>query len=889
MKRLSIRLRLILLSIILVGMTVGSNAYFTREINRDAEAALLSDGTVGRIKALDDVRAAFADLRYWLTDLAVTQQTLSERNAADARTRLAARLDVLDRLLPAAASVIRTEAAGFDSAAMAAVDAYTDDKRIVGNALLGQARQHGLKLDATLEKLEAALGVQAAAARDLVLSRSAHARLVSRIVLGVAVLLGVLLTVAVVHSILSPLRQLVMAIQGITRGEMDTALPDAGAAELGAMTRALRLLRDSEQERLRLAAAAHAQRQLLLDGIASIQEGFVLYDREDRLVLHNATYLALHDGLRDVATPGMQFEQVLRTAASRGIVDTDGLETEAWVAMRLRHRQAQLGPREMRFGERWVRINERRTHDGGTVAVYADITSLKQREAELERARGEAEQANQVKSEFLANMSHELRTPLNAIIGYSQILQEDAEDEGNLGAVADLKKIETAGNHLLGLINDILDLSKIEAGRMEIFIEPILLPALAEDVRLMVEPLAAKNANRLRVTCAPDLPIMQGDVTKVKQSLLNLLSNACKFTRDGQVTLDVRRDPAQPGCINFIVSDTGIGMTEEQQGRLFQAFRQADNSTTRQYGGTGLGLVITRSFARMLGGDVTVASAPGQGSSFTLSLPEAPPAAPPAPPPAGNDDQPTGASENVALATVLVADDEAASRRIIGAHLAREGYRVLYASSGDEALETARRERPDAITLDIMMPQVDGWSVLRSLKADPDLARIPVVMVSITADRGLGFALGAAAVLSKPVDRGELAAALRAHCVPSEGAPALIVDDDPAVRALTERTVERLGLTPVMASDGQEALNWLEANRLPALILLDLLMPVMDGFEFLHHLRARPAWRDIPVLVLTAKTLTEAERAQLAAMTQLVIAKGESAHHGLTEALREVM
>jgi signal transduction histidine kinase/CheY-like chemotaxis protein len=556
--------------------------------------------------------------------------------------------------------------------------------------------------------------------------------------------------------------------------------------------------------------------------------------------------------------------------------------------MRLRHRRAQLGPQEIRFGDRWVRVNERLTHDGGMVAVYADITAAKQREAELERARNDAEQANQVKSEFLANMSHELRTPLNAIIGYSQILQEDAEDDGNTSAVADLKKIETAGNHLLGLINDILDLSKIESGNMEIFIEPINISALAEDVRLMVQPLAAKNANRLSVTCAPDLPTMHCDVTKVKQSLLNLLSNASKFTREGQVCLDITPDPAHPGTIMFAVSDTGIGITEEQQNRLFQAFRQADNSTTRIYGGTGLGLVITRSFARMLGGDVHVRSTPGEGSIFTLSLPAQPQAARPLLS-AAPESEPTGPSPGAALATVLVTDDEAASRRIIGAHLAREGYRVVYAASGEQALEVARRERPDAITLDIMMPQVDGWSVLRSLKADQQLAPIPVVLVSITADRGLGFALGAAAVLSKPVDRAELSAALRTHCVPTDGAIALIVDDDPAIRALTERTVERLGLTPVTACDGQAALDWLAENRPPALILLDLLMPVMDGFEFLHHLRARPGWRDIPVLVLTAKTLTEAEREQLAAMSQVVIAKGQSAHHGLTAALREVI
>ena len=411
---------------------------------------------------------------------------------------------------------------------------------------------------------------------------------------------------------------------------------------------------------------------------------------------------------------------------------------------------------------------------------------------------------------------------------------------------------------------------------MDVFIEPIDVPALIEDVRLMVEPLAAKNGNALAVSIAPGVADMRCDVTKVKQSLLNLLSNACKFTRDGRVGLDVR--PAAAGQLAFTVEDCGIGMTEAQQARLFQAFNQADNSTTRKYGGTGLGLVITRSFARMLGGDVTVRSRPGEGSSFTLLLPLSPAVADAEaaePEPAADQPLPSGRAAGEALATVLVTDDDASARRIIGAHLAREGYRVIYAASGAEALEIARRERPDAITLDIMMPGIDGWSVLQELKADPDLVALPVILVSLTADRGVAFALGAAAVMNKPVDRAELAAILRLHCGPPagptpDGAPesrVLIVEDDPAMRALTSRTVERLGQTAVLAAHGREALDWLEANGAPALILLDLMMPVMDGFEFLRHLRARDAWAGIPVVVVTAQSLTAGR-------------KGEPRHHG---------
>ncbi len=762
-KGLSIRARLVALSVTLVALTVGTNLFLSNALRETSLAALRSDRLISVIGAANDVRAAFDDLRYWMTDLDVSLLMLSERNADEARQRLQSRLTVLRTYEPAVADTVRDEAARFDAAARRAVDAYTADQRVIGNSLTAEARQHGIRVDTLLSGLDAELAVREQQARDQVMRSTETAKRVALAVIAAAVVLGVLLTVLVLRSILVPLRRLVVAIEGVTSGDADVVLPPDRADEMGTMVRAMALLRESQRER-------------------------------------------------------------------------------------------------------------------------------QQREVELDRARGAAEHADRVKSEFLANMSHELRTPLNAIIGYSQLLQEDAEDEGNTSAVADLKKIESAGKHLLSLINDILDLSKIEAGKMDVFIEPVDIAALAEDVRLMVAPLAARNANTLSVVLDPGVDSMRSDHTKVKQSLLNLLSNACKFTREGRVDLTIQRDPERAGMLLFVVNDTGVGMTEAQQARLFEAFTQADSSTTRQYGGTGLGLVITRSFARMLGGDVSVRSAPGEGSTFTLALPLMPATAEPAESDVTEPDAyPAGPVAAEARATVLLTDDDPASRRIIGAHLVREGYRVTYAQSGVEALELARRERPDAITLDIMMPQPDGWSVLQALKADPELASIPVVLISITADRNLGLALGAAAVLSKPVDRAELAAALREHCAVPDGEAVLIVEDDAATRQLSERTIERMGLRAALAADGQAALDWLETNAPPALILLDLLMPVMDGFAFLRHLRARAAWRDIPVLVLTAKTLTAEEREALAAATQRVVGKGDSAHLGLTQMLSEAI
>ncbi len=686
---------------------------------------------------------------------------------------------------------------------------------------------------------------------------------------------------------LIPLRSTAELVDKVARGDADVALSEVSGDGIGSILRAMGVLQQAHRDREALAAENARQWRIRADAIALFPIGFALFDAQDRLLIRNPMFATLHPGLEDKIKPGITFEQLLRGTIELGLVDLGGMPAEAWLARRLAMRGTLDEAFETRLGASTVSVLERRTKDHVTVEVFTDMTAVRRRELELERAREDAEQANKVKSEFMANMSHELRTPLNAIIGYSQILREDAEDAGDETVVADLAKIEGAGKHLLALINDVLDLSKIEAGKMELYSELVGLRSLADEVKLMIEPLAAANGNTLTIECAPDAGHMVSDQTKLKQSLLNLLSNACKFTRDGQVGLTIGREPGRVVCR---VSDTGIGISEAQQSQLFEAFHQADSSTTREYGGTGLGLAITRSFARMLGGDVTVQSEFGQGSVFTLAVPDMQlpedaelPELPLA------DQLPAGVTADEALASVLVIDDELASRRIIGTHLARERYHVIYATSGADGLEVARREHPDAITLDIMMPQLDGWAVLRSLKADPALASIPVVLVSLAADRRLGLALGAAAVLSKPVDRAELAATLRSISADLGVGPVLVVEDDPAVQILTRRTIERVGLEAVITGNGQEALDWLQNHELPALILLDLLMPVMDGFEFLRCLRDRPDWSRIPVVVLTAKTLTEAERAALAGSARQIVTKGTPSQLGLGQVVRDAV
>jgi signal transduction histidine kinase/DNA-binding response OmpR family regulator/putative methionine-R-sulfoxide reductase with GAF domain len=502
---------------------------------------------------------------------------------------------------------------------------------------------------------------------------------------------------------------------------------------------------------------------------------------------------------------------------------------------------------------------------------------------EIEDKSRELEVAGQHKSQFLANMSHELRTPLNAIIGYSEILQEEMSEVGQQDLVPDLKKIEGAGRHLLGLINDILDLSKVEAGKMDLFLEDVDIVPLLEEVRTLIVPLAEKNGNTLVLKPANKLGIMHTDRTKLKQSLLNILSNGSKFTENGKLTLVADLVKGDRDMVRFAITDTGIGMTEEQLGRLFQAFSQADASTTKKYGGTGLGLAISRQFCQLLGGDITVTSKPGKGSTFTITLPvrsEAPAEIKPV-------EAPRIAADPNGSATVLIVDDDPAARELLTAALKGAGYRLVHATGGAEALAMARTIRPDAITLDVMMPKPDGWDVLGALKADAELCDIPVIIVTVAPDRGVGLSLGAVEVLTKPVDRARLTALI--HRVVRRDGPILVVEDDADTREMMRHTIEKMGLAVAEAVNGRRALTWLGEHEAPALILLDLMMPEMDGFEFLDALTARAEWRAIPVVVVTAKQLSKAERDRLLRQVRKVMEKATATKVDIAAAIGEAI
>ena len=401
-----------------------------------------------------------------------------------------------------------------------------------------------------------------------------------------------------------------------------------------------------------------------------------------------------------------------------------------------------------------------------TKELEQEIIHRKRIQEELLRAKHAAEEASRAKSAFLANMSHELRTPLNAIIGYSEMLEEETRDSGPAENVRDLQRIQAAGKHLLSLINDVLDLSKIEAGKMGLHLETFDLHPIIEEIVTTLKPAVEKNANRIEVHLADDIGSMHADATKVRQILFNLLSNACKFTDHGTITLDVERQASQDS-ITFRVTDTGIGMTPEQQWKLFQDFAQADTSIARKYGGTGLGLAISARFAQMMKGHIHVDSQLGEGSTFTVELPRtvSGEAAPLVRAQAEQEAVPDVVQKHADADTdtILIIDDDASVRDLMTRFLGKMGFRAVAASSGDEGLRLAREIRPRIITLDVVMPGLNGWDVLSQLKEDPELASIPVIMVTIVDNEALGLDRGADNYLVKPIDRDRLAVALEKY------------------------------------------------------------------------------------------------------------------------------
>jgi signal transduction histidine kinase/CheY-like chemotaxis protein len=399
-----------------------------------------------------------------------------------------------------------------------------------------------------------------------------------------------------------------------------------------------------------------------------------------------------------------------------------------------------------------------------TQELEEEISHRKQTQEELLNAKHAAEEANRAKSTFLANMSHELRTPLNAIIGYSEMLEEETRDSGKVENVQDLKKIQAAGKHLLSLINDVLDLSKIEAGKMGLHLETFDVAQVIEEMVTTLQPAAAKNANLIHVHLAENVSVIKADITKVRQILFNLLSNACKFTDHGTVTVDVDQIKVDKrDWIQFRVSDTGIGISAKQKENLFQEFAQADASIARKYGGTGLGLAITHRFVQLMKGRINVESEPGRGAIFTVQLPAQVVMETTESAPSEDTSDVSFSKAKTDLNTILVIDDDPSVRDLMTRFLTKLDFQVVAAENGEEGLRLAKQIRPLLITLDVVMPECDGWTVLKRLKSDTQLAEIPVIMVTIVDNEAKGIDMGASNYLIKPVERDRLAVLVEKH------------------------------------------------------------------------------------------------------------------------------
>lgn len=885
LRRHSIKTRVFVVSAVLIAILAGMTLYTTKKLTANSRAVAETAELAALSQLANQIRTTFGEYRYWLTDLAVSLLRLSELNAKETKVRLSAKLDELAASRPDVAASIRQELDQFETEARRAVEEYTNDQRVIGNTSLAAARQHSIAIDARITKFVEGLNREAAEARERMQADVAKTTIVAAVAVIITILLGIAATLLVLRSISRPLDDVVAAMAGLSAGNLDTPIPRPAPDEIGAMARTLELFRDSILERTRLSAQSDAQRRMIQTAIETISDGFALFDPDDRLVLCNSRFRELYPQLDDVAQPGTAFSAILKAGLERGVIDTEGQSAESWMAERLRRHANPGGLTEYHYGDSWVRISEQRTPDGSTVVVYTDISELKQRQHELEDAMHEAQAANRAKTAFLANMSHELRTPLNAIIGLSDMMVSNAARFGTEKALEPLRRVLRAGRHLLELINQVLDLSKIEAGKLELNPEPVNIARLLDEVVGTARSLAEQNKNNLTVECPGDISPLVTDALRLRQILLNLLSNACKFTKNGDIgvrVVPVSSDGRQ--WLDFAVADSGIGMTPDQLDRLFEDFTQGDQATARRYGGTGLGLAITRRLCRMMNGDITVTSEAGKGSTFIVRLPAD--LGKSAEPQASMDDagdQPCPAGD-----CVLVIDDDATAREVIASQLREQGFSVVTANGGRDGLRRAAELRPIAITLDVLMPDIDGWTVLSALRGNPQLADIPVVMATITDEQRKGMALGAAGYLTKPIDRDQLIALLTPFQARARRTHVLIVEDDFAQRILMRSVLEPQQWVVTEADNGRVALDRL-AEETPDIVLIDLMMPEMDGFELIKALRGRPDWRCIPVIVITALDLTLADRQRLNSGIEAILSKNSLDPAQLVETVRQVV
>jgi len=632
--------------------------------------------------------------------------------------------------------------------------------------------------------------------------------------------------------------------------------------------------------------------------IDNTPHGIALFDSTLRLRRWNREWIRINNYPEGLVRAGVRLETLLDHSVAAGDHGPDGARRRDEILDQFRSGRPFRYTR-LSGGDRSLSVSTVPTAAGDLVITYTDITELANVEAEIaERRKAEealieatrdAESANRAKSEFLANMSHELRTPLNVIIGITEMLGEDAEADGLEDYAEPLSRVRRAGEHLLSLINDILDLSKIEAGKLEIHSESVEIAPLLRDVIASVRPLATKNGNALGLACPPGIGAVTTDPLRLRQVLLNIVGNACKFTKDGTIDVSAMREGDGPSAIvRFVVADTGIGISAEQQTKLFRRFAQAEPSTTKQYGGSGLGLAISDRLCRMMGGHIELDSVPGRGSTFTIMLPAAAAAGErPAVEPARLSEHAVVPGPD-ARGRVLVIEDDPTAAELLERRLQEEGFEVVVTTDGSSGLRLARETKPAIITLDLGLPDVNGLDVLAALKADKDLADTPILVISVADEEKKCFALGASGYLVKPVDRKRLKALISHYTGRESAKRILVVEDHEDTRFLFRRLLEEHGMTVAEAGDGAEALAAMTEFS-PDLVLLDLVLPGMDGFGFAEEIRRRAEWDEVPIIAVTAKELDRNHRQRLEARVEEVFFKGAYSPENLLAAIRQAV
>ena len=613
------------------------------------------------------------------------------------------------------------------------------------------------------------------------------------------------------------------------------------------------------------------------DIINATQDMMLFIDRDYRYLAVNIEFLNCYQLTADEVI-GHHSADIIGKSQFENI--TKPLVDRALLGERVDHQHWFQYPER---GSRYVFVsyNPYREDNGvisGVVVNVRDITDNKHDEMELQQAKSRAEEAVMTKARFLANMSHELRTPLNAIIGYSEMMYEKAEEIDDRESISDLDKIHSSGEHLLSLVNNILDLSKIEAGKMVLVQDLVNIRETIDAVTATFTPMLAVKGNRLILHIDDDVDTMITDAMRLRQCLFNLLSNAVKFTDNGVITLRVRKSTNKTNSWLIIeVRDTGIGISKENITRIFEAFDRAAMEYSETYGGTGLGLAIVNEIVHMMGGQISVISEPGHGSTFTLQLPYEEIILNTTPP-----DQPLLINEiksmidaNGSKPLVLVIDDDPESLGILDWYLKKGGYQVITAENGDFGIRLARELHPVAIILDVLMPKRDGWDVLTELKSDPIMAHIPVIMCTVVDNATKGMALGASDYIVKPINRSLLLKTLKKYCT-SETCRILVVDDDDATREMLDRVLTTSGWNVSTATNGSEAITALESQGtdLPDIILLDLMMPELDGYKVVEIVNKTNIWSNIPILIMTAKELTDADYDRLNGSVAGLLEKG---------------